>query len=310
MAIVITGASGNYGAAAVKKLLEIVPPEDLILITRSPAKLAHFATLGCQVRCGNFDDQASMREALRGADRMLLISTGRVGKRIPQHDNAIRAAVDAGVRHVVYTSFVGVADDNPALVIRDHGATEQMLRDSGIAWTALRDSQYSDAMTEAAGPLALTTGVWRSSTGEGRIAFVAREDCVASAVAVLTSDGHENRIYNITGPELLRFQDVSEIIADVAGKPVAFASVSPDEMYAMFDAMGVPREAVDDLVVERFAWSSEDMVSFEAAIRTGHFAVISDDVERLTGRKPESFRHFAERHRDALQSIARAPEAA
>jgi len=310
MTIAVTGASGNYGAAAVRGLLEQVPSEDLILISRSPARLGHFAELGCQVRRGDFDDRASMAEALRGAERMLLISTGRVGKRLPQHGNAIAAAVEAGVRHIVYTSFVGIADDNPALVIRDHGGTEAMLRESGVAWTALRDSQYADAMTDVAGPLALSTGIWRSSTGEGRIAFVTREDCVAAAVAALTSDGHENRVYNITGPELLRFQDVAEILSNIAGKPIAYESVSSDEMYAMFDAMGVPREAVDDLVVERFAWSSEDMVSFEAAIRAGFFAVISNDFEQLTGREPESFRHFAERRQDMLRSAAFPAEAA
>ena len=307
MTIAITGASGKYGAAAVEELLRRVAPEELILITRSPAKLAALAARGCQVRRGDFDDQASMVEALRGAARMLLISTGRVGRRLPQHGAAIRAAAQAGVGHIVYTSFVGVADGNPALVIRDHGGTEAMLRDAGVAWTALRDSQYSDAMTEAAGPLALATGVWRSSTGEGRIAFVTREDCVACAVAVLVGEGHENRVYNITGPELLRFRDVSDIIAEVAARPIRYEAVSPEAMIAMFDAMGVPRDAVDDLVVQRFPWSSDDMISFEAAIRTGYFGVISDDVERLIGRKPQSFRHFAERHRDALRAIPQQP---
>lgn len=304
MTIAITGASGHYGRMATQKLLDIVPAQDLILISRTPAKLAELAALGCDVRQGDFDDKASMVEALRGADRMLLISTARVGKRIPQHRNAIDAAVEAGVRHIAYTSFVGIADDNPALVIRDHGPTEEMLRESGLAWTALRDSQYADALVEAAGPLALAQGCWQACTRGGRIAVVTRNDCVDCAVAVLTTAGHENKVYNITGPELLRFEDVATIISDIAGSPIDFRSVSEGEMYAMFDAVGIPREAKDDHSVRSFAWSSEDMVSFELAIASGHFSVISDDVEMLLGRKPESFRHFAERHADALRVAA------
>lgn len=304
MKIAITGASGNYGRLTTERLLERMPAEKLILISRRPAKLAHFAELGCEIRQGDFDDRASMVGALRGADKMLLISTARVGKRLPQHRNAIEAAVEAGVSHIAYTSFIGVADDNPALVIKDHGGTEEMLRASGVAWTALRDSQYSDALVEAAGPLALSNGCWQACTAGGRIAVVTRSDCVDCAVAVLSTPGHENRVYNITGPELLRFEDIAEIIADIAGSPIAFRSVSQEEMFAMFDAIGVPRDAQDDHEVKGFFWSSEDMVTFELAIASGHFGVISDDVETLLGRKPERFRDFAQRHAEALRAVA------
>jgi NAD(P)H dehydrogenase (quinone) len=302
--LAITGASGNYGRLATQGLLERCAPEDLVLISRSPAKLADMAARGCQARYGDFDDPESMCAALQGVDRMLMISTGRVGNRVPQHGNAIAAAKTAGVHHIVYTSFVGVGDvDNPALVIRDHDGTEALLRESSLRWTALRDSQYADAMLEAGGPMAIRTGIWRAATGEGRIAFVTREDCAACAVAVMAGAGHEDRIYNVTGPERLRFRDVAAIIANVSGRPVDFQDISFDELYAMFDAIGVPREALDDHNVDGFAWSSDDMVSFERAINGGHFDVISDDVERLLGRAPESFSHFAHRHADALRAI-------
>lgn len=304
MAIAISGASGSYGRATVEGLLEKVPATDLILISRSPDKLAHFAERGCVVRKGDFDDRAAMIAALDGAETMLLISTGRVGRRVPQHGNAIDAAIASGVRHIVYTSFVGISDDNPALVIRDHGGTEAWLRRSEISWTALRDSQYADAMTDTAGPAALRAGVWRASTGQGRIAFVTREDCVACAVAVLSTSGHENRVYNITGPERLRFRDVAEIVGDVAGVALPYEEVSSNDMYAMLDAIGIPREAKDDLVVGGFPWSSDDMVSFERAIHDGYFDVISNDVEKLLGRPPESFRHFAERRVAILREAA------
>ncbi len=294
MRIIVTGASGNYGREAVTKLLKIVPPQDLILMSRNPHKLAEFEKLGADVRQGDFDNRESLVKAFSGADIMLLISTGRVGKRIPQHRNAIECAVEAGVKQVVYTSFVGIAEDNPALVNSDHMATEKMLADSGIAWTVLRDSQYADAITMAVGPIALSKGLWRASAGNGKVAFVTRSDCVDCAVAVLTTPGHENKIYNITGPELLSFGDAAKIISEVCGRPIAYEIVTDDEMYAAFDALGIPRESQDDQQIKGFAWCSDDMVTFEKAIRTGFFDVISNDVETLLGRAPQSFRSFTQ----------------
>lgn len=308
MRIIVTGASGNYGRAAVEGLLEKVSASDLILITRNPAKLAEFAARGAEVRAGDFDDGESLRTAFAGGDIMLLISTNRVGQRIPQHRAAIDAAVAAGVKHIVYTSFIGIGPDNPALVNRDHLATEQMLQTSGIHWTALRDSQYADAIVQAVAPMVLASGVWRASAAEGKVAFVTRRDCVACAVAVLTTSGHADRVYNITGPDLLSFRDAAGILAAIGGRPIDYQVVSDTEMYATFDALGIPREAQDDQMIQGFAWSSDDMVSFETALRTGYFAVQSDDVEQLLGRKPQSFRSFAEEHADLLQAAATGTE--
>lgn len=306
MKIAITGASGRYGMAAAYGLLEKVPARDIVLLTRTPAKLQEFSDLNCQVREGDFDDLTLMIDALSDVDRMLMISTGRVGQRLAQHKNAIDAAKAAGVKHIVYTSFIGLVPENPALVAREHTQTEELLRGSGLNWTALRDSQYIDAFIEAAGPLAIKTGVWMASTGEGRLAPVAREDCVACAVSALSGEGHENKVYNITGPERLSWPEICEIFAQVSGVPIVFKHASEDEMYALFDAMGIPRDAEDDLLVDGFGWSSEDMVSFEAAIRGGFFDIISDDVEHLTGRKPLSARALIERSAE-LRALSAEP---
>jgi NAD(P)H dehydrogenase (quinone) len=304
MKLAITGASGQYGHAAAELSLARVPAEDLVLLSRTPSKLAAFAELGCEVRHGDFDDPRGLAGALRDVDRLLMISTGRVGRRLEQHRAAVDAAAAAGVRHIVYTSFVGLSEANPALVAKEHLATERVLAEASLASTALRDNQYADAFTDAAGPLALRTGVWQSSTGTGRLSPVARTDCVAAAAAVMTGEGHEDRIYNITGPDRLTWREISDIIAEVASKPIDYRDVSADQMYAMFDALGVPRHAQDDALVEGFAWSSEDMVSFEAAVREGFMDVASDDVELLTGRRPASFRSFVDSKADALRAAA------
>jgi NAD(P)H dehydrogenase (quinone) len=279
-------------------------PADLILISRSPEKLKTYAARGCQVRQGDFDDAAGLEAAMRGAEKLLMISGTRVGFREPQHTNAVNAAKAAGIGHIVYTSFIAAHDDNPSMAVKDHIFTEDLLRQSGVAWTALRDAQYADAVLDAMGPLAIRSGRMVSLARDGAMAFVCREDCVRSAVAVLIGGGHENKSYNITGPELITYGSVCALLSEISGREIEFIDTDVDGLYAMFDALGVPREPVDDLTVANFPWNSDDMVSFEVAVRDGHFAVISDDVERLTGAAPRSLRDLLVHNRDKLLSNA------
>ncbi|MBB4612106.1 SDR family oxidoreductase [Novosphingobium taihuense] len=300
--IVITGASGNYGRGVTDRLIAQGRAADLILITRKPEKLAERAAQGCTVRYGDFDKPETLAEAVQGADRMLLISGTRVGARVVQHKAAIDAAAAAGVKHVIYTSFIGIDDPaNPAEVRHDHIETERLIRASGCGWTMLRDAHYADAMILMAGPGVIQSGKWFSNAGEGREAMVWRDDCIESAVAVLTGTGHEGQIYNITGPDLQAFGEVAAIMAEVTGRPVEHVSLDDEGQYAMFDAMGVPRRPVDDLEVAGIPWNSDDMVSFGRAIREGFLELRTDDVERLTGRKARSVRQMIEDNAEMLR---------
>lgn len=304
MKLIISGASGPFGSSTVEGLLRRrIPARDLILVTRNPPKLARYAAMGAQVRRGDFDDPASLSNAFVGGEKMLLISTNRVGQRMPQHTNAVNAAVAAGVKHIVYTSFVGANPNNPSVAVGDHRGTEALLRASGLRWTALRNSQYSDAVVEAIGPLVLQTGRWLASAAEGRLAHVTRQDCIDCAVAVMATPGHEDTVYNVTGPELLSLRDCANILSDVAGVPIEYVVVSDDDMYAYFDSHGIPRAPIDDNVVDGVPWCSDDMVSFERTIREGYFAIISDDVEKLTGHKPQALRDFAVQRRESLKPL-------
>jgi NAD(P)H dehydrogenase (quinone) len=303
--IVITGASGQYGRLATDKLVAMGRASDLILITRSPDKLAGRTAQGCDVRFGDFDQPDSLAAAVRGAGKMLLISGTRVGARVVQHKAAIAAAAAAGVGHIAYTSFVNIDETNPAIVTVDHRETERLIEASGMAWTMLRDAHYADAMILNAAPGFIASGTWLTSTNGAREAMVWREDCVDSAVAVLTTPGHESKVYRITGPNRENFAEVAAMLNDILGCSIELVETDDDGMYAMFDAMGIPREPVDDQSVAGLPWNSDDMVSFERAIREGFLDICTDDVERLTGRKPRSVRQLIEENADMLRGGGR-----
>jgi NAD(P)H dehydrogenase (quinone) len=287
MRTIITGASGGYGRRAAELLLEKSPPSEMILTTRTPDKLAPFAEQGVTVRYSDFDKPESLPDAFKSGERMLMISTLQVGRRAAQHGAAIDAAKKAGVKHIIYTSFVGIDPKNPALVVKDHLQTEELLKNSGLDYTLLRNSQYAEALVTLAAVRHAEEGKWLSASAEGRIALIAHDDCVQCGVAVLSSERHENTIYHITGPELLSFRDMAEMTAKISGHSVEYVAVSEEERYKYFDSIGIPRDYIEGMDLEKAGkWPSNDMVSFEMALREGYFAVISDDVKKLLGREP------------------------
>ncbi|KAJ0109705.1 hypothetical protein J7T55_014267 [Diaporthe amygdali] len=291
--ILITGASGQYGRLAIEGLLaKGISPSSLLLLTRDPAKLSDYASNGAYIRKGSFDDPIDeLAEAFTGADIMLFISTSRAGQRLPQHQAAVDAAVKAGIKHIVYTSILSAHLENPtALVAKEHRATG-----NGLYWTALRDAQYSEALTDVAGPPAFKAGVLRVNAGQGKMAFISRDDCVAPAVNILADpSSHRNKAYHITGPELLSWGDAARIMGETVGKTLYYEPLTDDEQLAIFDAMGIPREPIDGFVVDGNPWNSSDMVSFTKATRLGEFEIISDDVQKLTLKKPKTFREVCE----------------
>jgi NAD(P)H dehydrogenase (quinone) len=304
MKTLITGASGNFGGMTVQRLLKRMDPKELILMSRKPEKLAEYSKLGCDVRFGDFDHPESLTPAAHGAQQMLLISGHKVGHRIKQHGDAIEAARLAGVQHIVYTSYFGSDEGNTALVCIDHHGTEKLIKASGLAYTILRDGMYGDSIFNAAMPAAIATGQWRMCAGDGKVNLVDRVDCVDSAVAVLTSSGHQNRTYNIVGPELWSFPDMAALTSELTGRPVEVIQLTEAQMYAFLDSVGIPRTAVKEFNVGGFEWCSDDMISYERETRNGRFAVLSDDVERLTGRKPKGFRAYCLERIEVLRALA------
>jgi NAD(P)H dehydrogenase (quinone) len=282
MSLVITGASGQLARLTANHVARTVSPSDVTLVTRTPDALGDFADRGFVVRYGDFDDPASLRSAFRGGERLLVVSTLVLGTRVPQHRAAIGAAVAAGIGHAAYTGGINPSDSNPSVAHREHRATEEALRASGMAWTALRNGIYAEGLLQRA-PAALATGKLISNAGGGRNGYVAREDCAAAAAAVLTGEGHEGREYDITGPEALSEHDVAALLSELGGAPVEPVLLDDEEWVAtMVEHAGMPEPL------------AQTIATFGMAARRGYAAVVSTAVQDLTGRPPKTVREVLE----------------
>ncbi len=233
--IIISGASGQLGGLVVEELLARgVQPENLILVSRTPERLQRYAELGASTRFGDFLQPESLETAYEGGDRMLLISLNsnnpdpRVpAQRVELQLNAIQIAIDAGVEHIVYTSFVD-ADNNVSPIAEWHRATEADLRESGITWTALRNQWYADGLVNQAVSMVEDRRVVVLPDDPGA-AYVTRSDCAAAAAVALMTTGHENRVYEITGPSVVRVRDIAAIASEISGVEIEVIEAGPND---------------------------------------------------------------------------------
>jgi NAD(P)H dehydrogenase (quinone) len=219
--IIVSGASGQLGTLTVRALLARgVPARNLILVSRTPQTLAEYAKMGAATRFGDFAKPESLAAAYAGGTRMLLISIGGdAGPRVTAHTRAIDAAIAAGVTHIAYTSYLAISAGERTGLAGDHFQTEEALRQRPVAWTMLRNSIYADGMIEQASRM-VAAGRAVVPPDEGRIGYVTREDCAAIAAAVLATPGHENKVYDVTGPELIGQRELAQAAAAVTGRTI------------------------------------------------------------------------------------------
>jgi len=297
MSIVVSGASGDLGKRITALLLQHVPASRLILLTRTPASLQALAAQGAQVRKADFDDTEGLKQAMKGGEVLMLISTLSIGKRPQQHSNAIKAAAAVGIGHVVYTSSCGIQPQTPSLSGQEHLATERVLLKSGLTYSILRNSWYADVVAQMLLPMGVAMGSIVASTGDGLVAPVAKDDCARIAAAILRKPWqHENAIYEVTGPELLSFADITRICSEESGKPIRYVNVSHQEKLAMFDAMGVNRDYQEGMMNEvTNAWAGNEMITYEMAIKQQFFSVCSNHVALVTGQRALGLREVLRR---------------
>ncbi|UVK45987.1 SDR family oxidoreductase [Mesorhizobium sp. AR07] len=290
--LLVTGASGQLGRGVINHLLDTfkVPAAQIIATTRTPANLADLAARGVTVREADFDDHASLAKAFAGASRVLVISTNELavqGKRREQQLAAVAAARQAGVAHLHYTSMPNTEPGSPVLFAPDHYDTEQAIKASGIPYTIFRNGWYDENLFMAM-PQILASGQWYTSAGDGRISYGARDDLAAAIAAGLASDASESTTYTLTGPQAYTTAEVAALVTEVTGKPIQVVQLSDEALTEGMKAAGLP-EPIARL-----------LVSFDAATRAGGLGMVTDSVEKLSGRKSMSLGQFLEANKAAL----------
>jgi uncharacterized protein YbjT (DUF2867 family) len=271
--LAVTGSTGYLGGMVARELAAAGSGQRLLVrdLSRAP-ELAGAVPLAF-----SYADPVRARTALQGAKTLFMVSAAEAEDRLQQHYMFVDAAAEAGVQHIVYTSFFGAAPDSIFTLGRDHYATEERIKASGMEYTFLRDNFYLDFLPL----LADQNGVIRGPAGDGVMAAVARADVARCAVTVLRDPAlHIGRTYGLTGPEDISLEQAAKLLSAGTGRTVTFHNETLEEAYASRVPYGAPPWQVD-------AW-----VSTYTAIAAGELAGPTSAVHELTGREPLNLAQF------------------
>ncbi len=267
MTIAITGATGQLGRLVIQQLKARTDAANLIALARSAAKAAD---LGIAVREADYSTPDTLAAALQGVDTLLLISSSEIGQRAAQHRNVIDAAKQAGVKRIVYTSLLHT-DTSPLSLAGEHIETEQMLKASGLTHTVLRNGWYTENYTGSVKP-AVANGAFVGSAGNGKISSAARADYAEAAAIVLTTDGHDGKIYELAGDTAYTLTDLAAEIAQQAGKPIPYKDLPQADYAAILAGIGLP------------AMFAEAIASWDVGASQGALFDDGKQLSKLIGR--------------------------
>jgi NAD(P)H dehydrogenase (quinone) len=273
--IAVTGSTGELGGRVAAGLAARGRAQRLIVRDAGRAPRLDGAEVAL---AASYADREGMRDALRGCDTLFLVSAREAADRLADHLTAIDAAADAGVEHIVYTSFLAAAPDATFTLARDHFHTEQHIREKGLRFGFLRSSMYLDYVPLFVGD----DGVIRGPAGNGRVAAVARDDVAQVALAVLLNLPRDET-HDVTGPEAFTMAEAADELTRALGRPIAYHDETLEEARASRTSTGAA------------AWEIEGWVTSYAAIATGEMDVVSDTVKRRTGHAPISLAEYLRR---------------
>ncbi|MFE4696401.1 SDR family oxidoreductase [Streptomyces sp. NPDC056738] len=281
--IIVTGATGKLGRRTVEHLLERVPADRVGVSVRDPRKAGDLADRGVRVRQGSFDDPASLAHAFEGAEHLLLVSLDRTGEEcVTGHRAAVDAAVKAGAGRILYTSQMGAAHDSRFQACRDHARTEDMLRATGLPWTALRNGFYASSALQFLESARHTGDI--ALPADGPVTWTGHDDLAEATAAILLGDARfEGATPPLTASAALDFGDVAEIATRATGRPFTRTVVPDDTFREQVLAHGAPAPIADL------------MLSIFAAARNGEFTAVDPTLAELIGRRPATFHTQLER---------------
>ncbi|HEX6712740.1 MAG TPA: SDR family oxidoreductase [Thermoleophilaceae bacterium] len=275
--IAVCGATGELGGRVAALLAE--RGAQMRLIVRDPARAPMLDGAEVAVAAG-YHDTDEMTDALRGADAVFLVSGRESPNRLDEHKSAVDAIVRAGVERVVYTSFANATPDTAFKLGRQHHATEEYIRETGVSYTFLRDNPYLDFVPFYTRP----EGVITAPGGDGRIAFVARDDVADVAAAVLSEPGHDGQAYLLTGGSAMTLAEAAALLGRSIGREIVYEPETIEEAYASRADYGAPD------------WEVEGWVTSYVAMARGEYEEVTDCVERLAGHPPRELPELLERY--------------
>lgn len=283
--ILVTGANGHYGRAVLKALLNNgLEKTNIYAMVRDKAKAADLQSLGIHVVFGDYEDYDSLLKAFSGIDKLLFVSGSDVRNRTIQHKLVVKAAKNVGVKHILYTSQQHKTDhrDSPIyFIIKSHLATETAIMNSGMNFTILRNALYMDMLPEFLGEKVVEYGIFLPA-GQGKIAFTLRSEMAETAAVILRSQGHKNKVYEISGISI-SFTEIAQKISEIKGHNITYLSPDPKVFINAAIKKGAPRMLIKMLA------------GFAQAARIGELDSESSHMEKLLGRKPAQVNDFLQR---------------
>ncbi|WP_299869708.1 SDR family oxidoreductase [uncultured Hoeflea sp.] len=283
--VLVAGATGTNGRALIEALRQ---RSDIAIraLVRTDSKSDLGA--GIETAVGDLADPASLASAFQDIEKAYVVTAVQPDT-VALFQNFFDAAQAANVRHVVKFSGLGASHHSPSEIIRQHAASDDALRASGLPFTILRPNSFHQNMLGQADEIA-RSGRFHLPLADARQSTIDVRDLAEITATILTTEGHAGRTYDLTGPESLNFHDVARIIGDVRGDAVEYIPVTPEQMEAALRKMGLP------------AWSAHALAEIQALFATGAYSDPLPDAERLLGRAPTPFRQFAQDHVDAWRA--------
>jgi NAD(P)H dehydrogenase (quinone) len=283
--ILVTGATGHLGKAVTESLLKKTDASNISILTRNAEKAEDFKAQGVDLRLGDYSDYASLVKAFAGVDKLYMVSGNDIPNRSQQHGNVINAAKEAGIKHIVYTSFQRKNETNSSpinFVASSHLHTEEILKASGLTYTILQHGIYADMIPIFAGEHLLENKTIYLPAGDGKTTYALRADQAEAGANVLldTTGKYENKTIELAGAEGISWSDAAAIISEITGENIIYVSPSNEEFKEALTKFGVPAEII------------AITTAFSNAAKEGEFENVTNNLEMILGREPVSVKDY------------------